>query len=56
MIGLTVSVEVKHHVYLESSQSPGEVKSLEVELGSHSWMGCLADELFLSSWFSKLSL
>ena len=28
------------------------MKSREVELGSHSWMDCLAAELFLNSCFS----
>ena len=32
-----------------SFQSPGEIKRREVELGSLSWMDCLAAELFLSS-------
>ena len=37
--------------YKKSSQvpttelNPGDIKSREVELGSHSWMGCLAAEL-----------
>ena len=31
---------------------PGEIKGREVELGSHSWMDCLAAELFLNSCFS----
>ena len=33
-------------------QNPGEIKSREVELGSHSWVDCLAAELFLNSCFS----
>ena len=36
----------------ECIESPGEIKSREVELGSHSWMVCLAAELFLNSCFS----
>ena len=32
-------------------QSPGEIKSREVELGSHSWMDCLVAELFPNSSF-----
>ena len=35
-----------------SRESPTEFKSKEVELGSHSWMVCLAAELFLNSYFS----
>ena len=33
-------------------QSPGEIKSRELELGSHSRMDCLAAGLFLNSCFS----
>ena len=32
--------------------SPGEIKSREVELGSHSWIDRLASELVLNSCFS----
>ena len=32
-------------------QSPGEIKSREVELDSHSWIDCLVAELFLNSCF-----
>ena len=35
-----------------ATDSPGEIKSWEVELGCHSWMVCLAAELFLNSCFS----
>ena len=35
-----------------SRESPTEFKSKEVELGSHSWMVCLAAELFLNSYLS----
>ena len=38
--------------YDELSQNPGEIKCREVELGSQSWMYCLAAELFLNSCFS----
>ena len=38
--------------YDELSQNTGEIKSREVELGSQSWMDCLAAELFLNSCFS----
>ena len=31
---------------------PREIKRREVELGCHSWMDCLAAELFLNSYFS----
>ena len=56
-----VSVDVKHHVYLLTLinrrlgvrwQSPGEMKSREVELGSHSWIDRLDAELFFNSCFS----
>ena len=36
--------------------SSGEIKIKEVQLGSHSWVVCLATELFLNSYFSTLSL
>ena len=36
----------------DSQESPGEIKSREMELGSHSWMDCLAAELFLNKCFS----
>ena len=47
-------IERKSYNYSANTQSPGEIKSREVELklGSHSWMGCLAAESFLSSCFS----
>ena len=35
-------------------QSQREMKSKEVELGSHSWMVCLAAELFLNGCFSDI--
>ena len=35
-----------------SEESPGEIKSREVELGCHSWTVCLAAELVLNSCFS----
>ena len=35
-------------------QSSGEIKNREVELGSHSWMDCLAAGLFLASWMLSL--
>ena len=34
-----------------ATDSPGEIKSREVELASRSWMVCLAAELFLNSCF-----
>ena len=45
----------KQHVYLLNSRNRGaqeRFKRKEAELGSHSWMDCLAAELFLSSCFS----
>ena len=36
--------------------SPGEVKSREVELGSHSWTDCLAAQLFLDSYSLDIRL
>ena len=43
---------LKPRVSIHSRQSPGEIKSRELELGSHSWMDCLVAELFLNSCFS----
>ena len=37
---------------LDSQESPGEIKSREVEIGSRTWMVRLAAELFLNSCFS----
>ena len=37
---------------MTEGQSPGEIKNREVEPGFHSWMGCLAAELFLNSCLS----
>ena len=34
---------------LDQRKSPGEIKRREVELGLHSWIDCLAAELFLNS-------
>ena len=47
-------IERKSYNYSANTQSPREMKSreVEVELGSHSWMDCLAAELFLNSCFS----
>ena len=42
----------KPRVSIHSRQSPGEITSRELELGSHSWMDCLVAELFLNSCFS----
>ena len=36
----------------EMNSSPGEMESREVELGSRSWMDCLAAELFSNCCFS----
>ena len=46
-------IERKSYNYSANTQSPREIKSreVEVELGSHSWMDCLAAELFLKTCF-----
>ena len=36
----------------DSQESPGELESREMELGSHCWTVCLAAELFLNSCFT----
>ena len=45
-IYIYVAIKGYSHSLRIVAQSPGEVKSREVELGSHNWMVCLAAELF----------